>query len=327
MPFLNETSYPLWGIFKNGHFNTIYKTISAHFKINYTRKRLFTDDDDFIDLDISSVSSKRVVIVIHGLEGSSKSSYILALTHYLNSKNTDVIAVNLRGCSGEPNKKLQTYHSGKTDDLDFIIKHVVANYNYNNINIVGFSLGGNLTLKYMGEYADKIPSLVKRAVAISAPCSLEDSSIQLAKPASYIYMAKFLKSLKIKALEKIDSFPNSGLNKEAILASKNFHDFDNVFTAPVFGYKSAQEYWHKNSSLGFLSSINKPTLLINALDDPFLMGRCYPFEIAKKHSYFSFLPTTYGGHVGFNSTFNKYNNLWVEQRVLNFLNDECSTSQ
>ncbi len=327
MPLLNETSYPLWLIFKNGHFNTIYKTISSHFKINYIRKRILTDDDDFIDLDISSVNSKRVVMAIHGLEGSSKSSYILALTHYLNSKNTDVIAVNLRGCSGESNKKLQTYHSGKTDDLDFIIKHVVTNFEYSEINIVGFSLGGNLTLKYMGEYAYKMPPQVKRAVAISAPCSLEDSSIQLAKPASYIYMAKFLKSLKVKALEKIDSFANSGLNKKTILASKNFHDFDGVFTAPVFGFKSAQDYWTKNSSLHFLTSINKPTLLINALDDPFLMGRCYPFEIAKKQPYFSFLPTTHGGHVGFNSTFNKYNNLWVEQRVLNFLESDDDVSQ
>ena len=179
----------------------------------------------------------------------------------------------------------------------------------------------------MGEYAYKMPPQVKRAVAISAPCSLEDSSIQLAKPASYIYMAKFLKSLKVKALEKIDSFANSGLNKKTILASKNFHDFDGVFTAPVFGFKSAQDYWTKNSSLHFLTSINKPTLLINALDDPFLMGRCYPFEIAKKQPYFSFLPTTHGGHVGFNSTFNKYNNLWVEQRVLNFLESDDDVSQ
>lgn len=140
-------------------------------------------------------------------------------------------------------------------------------------------------------------------------------------------MKKFLRSLKVKALKKIEDFPDSGLDKKAILSSKSFHDFDNAFTAPVFGYKNAQDYWTQNSSLYFIPLITKSTLLISAMDDPFLAGNCYPFKIAEDHKYFSFLPTTYGGHVGFNSQFNKHRNFWIEQRVLNFLNDDKNASQ
>ena len=170
MPLLKNKTYQPWIVFKNGHFNTLYNTISPNFKVIYRRERIFTNDDDFIDLDLSSVNSKRLVIAIHGLEGSSQSSYILSLVHFLNSKKIDVIVFNLRGCSGKTNNKIISYHSGKTDDLDFVIKHVVTQHNYDEINIVGFSLGGNLTLKYLGENTNNLPKKFNRAVCISTPC-------------------------------------------------------------------------------------------------------------------------------------------------------------
>ncbi|MCF6212456.1 MAG: alpha/beta fold hydrolase [Flavobacteriaceae bacterium] len=327
MPILKDNTYKPWYVFKNKHFNTIYKKLSPRFKVKYKRERLITPDDDFIDLDIASVHSKRAVIAIHGLEGSAQSSYILSLVHYLNSQDIDVIAFNLRGCSGEPNNKLSTYHSGKTEDLDLVVRHVISHYNYNDINIVGYSLGGNLTLKYMGEYANNLPAKLNRAVAISVPCQLKDVSIQLAKSKNTIYMKAFLISLKAKVLERLKRFPNNNLNKEAILNSKNFYDFDKAYTAPVFGFKDAEDYWHKNSSLHFLAAIKRPTILINALDDLFLLDSCYPFNIAKEHKYFTLLTTRYGGHVGFNSTFNKRHNLWLEKRVLTFIKTPCTARQ
>lgn len=322
-----DTSYKNWALFKNKHFNTVYRIISPKFKVAYQRKRLITPDNDFIDLDIASVGSKSVVIAIHGLEGSSQSSYILSLAYFLNTKHVDVIAVNLRGCSGEDNKQIYAYHSGFTSDLDIVIKAVIKQFDYQNISLVGYSLGGNLVLKYLGEYTDKIPDKVTSCVSVSAPCDLEDSSIQLAKNGNALYMNTFLKTLKVKAQNKIKRFPNFELDAVKISKAKNFAEFDNYFTAPIFGYKSAKDYWHHNSCLPFIPNIKKPSLLISALDDPFFSEKSLPYNEAKSHRYFDLKITKYGGHVGFNSTFYKKDNLWCETQIFNYLKPYLRDSQ
>ena len=151
MALKTDSSYNPEFLFKNNHFNTIYRTLFQNLEINYTRKRLELEDGDFIDLDFSSVNSNKIVVAIHGLEGSSGSNYIKSLTKVLNQHQFDVVAVNLRGCSGESNRKLNSYHSGKTDDLDKVITYINTKYSYIEINLVGFSLGGNMILKYLGE--------------------------------------------------------------------------------------------------------------------------------------------------------------------------------
>jgi len=327
MSLVSDTSYKPWMPFKNKHFNTIYRTLSSKFKVIYRRKRLQTPDNDFIDLDIASVKSNNVVIVIHGLEGSAQSAYVLAVAHFLNTQAVDVIAVNLRGCSGEDNKHIFAYHSGFTSDLNFVIQQVIKGYSYQTISLLGYSLGGNMVLKYMGEYADSLPLQLKCAVGVSAPCDLEDSSNQLAKKSRFLYMNSFLKSLKKKALLKFEHFPNFELDKNRILNARNFADFDDAFTAPIFGYKSALDYWTQNSCKQFLPLIKKPTLLITALDDPFLSDKCYPFLEAKNHPHFDLLATKYGGHVGFNCRFNKVYNLWCERQLLGFIEPHFSHSQ
>lgn len=327
MAIISDITYKHWALFKHKHFNTVYRIISSKFKVAYQRKRLFTPDDDFIDLDIASVGSKSVVISIHGLEGSSQSSYILSLAHFLNTKHVDVISVNLRGCSGIDNNQIYAYHSGFTSDLHVIIQEVIKQYHYQDISLVGYSLGGNLVLKYLGEYADKIPDKVKSCVSVSAPCDLEDSSLQLAKKGNAIYMNTFLKTLKIKALKKINRFPDFNLDTDRISQAKDFADFDNYFTAPIFGFKSAENYWHHNSCLPFIPNIKKPSLLISALDDPFFSKKSFPFNEAKNHKYFDLKVTKYGGHVGFNSTFYKHHNLWCETQIFNYLKPYFSDSQ
>ena len=142
--------------FKNKHFNTLYRYFSTLKHIDYQRQRFDTQDNDFIDLDIASVSSNKVIIAIHGLEGNSNSSYIKSLVNRANQQNYDVIAFNLRGCSGEPNLKLSSYHSGKSADLHEVIQFVEKMFQYESLYIVGYSLGGNMTIKYMGEYAKKL---------------------------------------------------------------------------------------------------------------------------------------------------------------------------
>jgi len=144
--------------FKNSHFNTMYRPLFMKDICSYLRKRITTWDNDFIDLDFSSVGSDSLVLLIHGLEGSSESRYMASASKHLNSIGLDSVCFNLRSCSGEDNLLLSTYHSGKTDDLGFVINYILENYTYQNIIIVGFSLGGNLTLKYLGELSEDISS-------------------------------------------------------------------------------------------------------------------------------------------------------------------------
>jgi predicted alpha/beta-fold hydrolase len=320
MPVLKNATYKPSLLFKNKHFNTVYRTLFNDSNANFNRERLELADGDFIDLDISSVNSDKLVIAIHGLEGSSKSSYIVSLTNVLNQHNFDVIAMNHRGCSGEPNRLLSSYHSGKTEDLELVIKYIENQYDYKEIHIVGYSLGGNMTLKYMGE--SKVSSKVKSAVGVSVPCSLKDSSIQMNLLSNRLYLNRFLKTLKKKTFEKLVQFPNSFLTEESIKSIKNFKDFDDVYTAPAHGFENADDYYKKSSCKHFIPSIKTPTLLITSLDDPFFGAACYPFREAEANNNFFMEPTTYGGHVGFGTYLNSTLNTWCEHRVLSFLKQQ-----
>ncbi|SNR36422.1 YheT family hydrolase [Lutibacter flavus] len=317
MPII-ESSYKPSLLFKNHHFNTVYKTLFNSETIIYKRTRIETSDNDFIDLDFSLKNSNTLVIAMHGLEGSSKSKYIVSVVNYLNLNNIDCVSVNFRGCSGEDNNNVYSYNSGKTDDVSLIINYILTHYNYKNIVLLGYSMGGNITLKYMGENSET-PSIIKGSIAVSAPCDLEGSSNVLSKWHNAVYLNRFMSTLKEKSILKLEKFPNSGLNKEAILNAENFRDFDNAVTAPLFGYKNAHDYWKKCSSKQFLEGINLPTLLINALDDSFLSESCYPFEAAKNHKYLTLEVPKYGGHVGFNTSFFGKDLLWSEKRILHFI--------
>jgi len=321
MALKTDSSYNPEFLFKNNHFNTIYRTLFQNLEINYTRKRLELEDGDFIDLDFSSVNSNKIVVAIHGLEGSSGSNYIKSLTKVLNQQQFDVVAINLRGCSGESNRKISSYHSGKTDDLDKVITYLNAKYSYKEINLVGFSLGGNMILKYLGEDIFDSHKMIRSAVTVSVPCDLKGSSIELSKFWNKAYMKRFLISLKNKLIVKSEQFPDSFLEMEKIKKAQNFFDMDNLYTAPAHGFKDALDYWEKNSSKQFIPSIKTPTLLITSQDDPFLSKSCIPVKEAKNNSNFILELTNYGGHVGFNSSFSKTNNHWLEKRIVGFLSN------
>lgn len=317
MPLISSTYNPSF-LFKNTHINTIYKTLFYKSQIKYTRKRIETPDQDFLDIDFSLVSSNTLVIALHGLEGNSNSKYIVSLVNYLNKHQIDCAAVNFRGCSGEDNNHLYTYNSGKTDDVTTILNYILNTYNYKNIVLVGYSMGGNIALKYLGE-TTIIPSEVKGSIAISAPCDLEGSSNALSKRENTLYMKRFLKTLKKKSLDKIKQYPEHNLNIQAILNAKNFSEFDNAVTAPLFGFKNAKDYWTHSSSKPFLPTIKLPSLIINALDDTFLSESCYPFEEAKHHKSLYLETPKYGGHVGFNTSTPKKDLFWSENRITTFI--------
>lgn len=318
MPILTSDFHPSLP-FRNGHFNTVYRPLFMKEKHSYERERITTWDDDFVDLDFSYVGSDTLVLLIHGLEGSSESKYMISASNEFNNAGFDTVCFNLRGCSGEDNLLLSTYHSGKTEDVHYVVKHLLHHYTYKKLIIVGYSLGGNLTLKYMGEYTNRISPKVKLAIAVSVPVDLASSGREMSTLKNKIYMEEFLKTLRLKVLEKAHKFPEYTVNKTALFKAKDFKDFDAIYTAPVFGFADPEDYWDKASSKPYLSSIQKPTLLITSLDDPFLSKECYPYEEANNSEHFFLEAAKYGGHVGFVSSFKQKENRWLEQRMLRFI--------
>lgn len=322
MPLLKDqltTSFP----FKNPHINTIYKFFSVKYKPDYKRVRIPTWDNDFIDLDFLMNNSFSLIILIHGLEGSSDSSYMISTGRYLHSLGFDVVCMNLRSCSGEDNNILKTYHAGKTDDVHFIIKYIEENYNYQNIILNGFSLGGNLTLKYLGEYQNQVPTIVKGGIAISVPIDLTSSQAELSKLKNKLYMQEFLRTIKSKIIVKSQKFPEYNPDKKILAKASSFRDLEEIYTAPIFGFDSPEDYWEKASSKPYLDKIQHKALLINAKDDSFLSIECYPYEIAEYSDNFFLLTPNYGGHVGFVSSFNDQS-YWVEKQIVNFIQNELN---
>ena len=318
MPVLTSNFTPTF-LFKNGHFNTIYRSVFSKESCKYKRKRVSTWDNDFIDLDFSLVGSKTLVLLIHGLEGSSQSKYIVSTTKYLNQKGLDTVCFNLRGCSGDDNLLLGTYHSGKTEDVDFIVKHLSRNYEYENIILIGFSLGGNLTLKYIGEQSENSATKVKGGIAISVPIDIASGEFELEKLKNKLYLERFLKTMKTKILEKADKFPEFQLDKDLLAKASRFKHLESLYTVPVFGFESPEDYWEKASAKPYLSKIKIPTLLINSKDDTFLSNQCFPFDEANNSKNFFFETTNYGGHCGFISSFYSAKNNWLELRIERFI--------
>jgi predicted alpha/beta-fold hydrolase len=314
MPVItNDYKPPLF--FKNRHINTIYSSLFRKTKLpSFKRKRIETLDDDFLDIDLIENGSKKIAILCHGLEGSSDSKYIQATSKLLSLNGYSVAAMNYRFCSGEINRQLATYHSGKTDDLHVVINYVLPNYD--SIYLVGFSLGGNLILKYNGEALFSLSSKIKANVAISVPVDLKGSSIALKRSENILYSWRFIRTLSKKMYLKHQQFPNQ-LDVAPLKKVKTLTDFDNFFTSKINGFIDAEDYYLKASSKQFIPNISKPTLLINALDDPFLSESCFPISEAKENSKFYLMTPSHGGHVGFISKGDFY---WSEIQILNFLN-------
>ena len=319
MPILNSNTYSPAPLLRFGHLSTILPNILRKVKTPpYERFRLETDDGDFLDLDFSKVGSDTLVILTHGLEGSSDREYMSAMVNEVNANGWDALAINLRGCGGTPNNLYSSYHSGKSDDLKRVVNYVVNNYSYHSIMLIGYSLGGNITLKYVGEEGVEIHPTIKAAAAVSVPIMLHDSANELAKRANWIYMNRFVRKLSPKLKEKIKRFPQDDLSPKVIKKMKTFYDFDSLYTAPAHGFNSAEDYWERSSSRPFIKDIHIPTLLINAKDDPFLAANCYPYEEAESNPNFYLLAPEHGGHVGFMSRIWEKESYWHEKEMMNF---------
>ncbi len=320
MPVLSSeiVPVPFWQF--NGHLQTILPNYNRKVEgVTYIRERLTTWDDDFLDLDWSKKGSKRLAIVSHGLAGSSDAGYVKSLVKISNENGWDALAWNYRGCSGEPNKHLYSFHGGKSDDLLWVIRHAEKKQQYEDIYLIGVSMGGNITLKLLGETDPENLTVVKGAVAISTPVDMYETSYHLIKGLNRMYSDRYLKQYKEMLSLKIDMFSEKDdMDFKHVFSAENLHDFADRFTAPSFGFKDAEEYLKSQSSRNFLKNIKIPTLLINADNDPFLTASSYPFEEAENSDYFYLLKTINGGHVGFAEK-NSETYSWVDKRTVAFL--------
>lgn len=300
----------------NAHLETIIPSLFR--KVNdlppYQRERIDTPDQDFLDLDWLANGSQKLAIISHGLEGNTTRAYIKGMAKALYQNGYDVLTWNYRGCSGEINKAMRFYHSGATDDLATVIEHA-HNKSYAEINLIGFSLGGNLTLKYLGEERAR-PTQIKKAVAFSVPLDLHTSCIKISQPSNWIYSTRFLRSLRKKVLDKSKIMRQ--LDASAVKKAKTLQEFDDIFTGPIHGFKNAIDYYTQSSSIKVVASIRTPTLIVNAKNDPFLSEACYPDALLKDHPFVTFESPEHGGHVGF-TQFNKNGLYWSEERALEFL--------
>ncbi|MGV3538493.1 MAG: YheT family hydrolase [Rufibacter sp.] len=283
--------------------------------IVFTRERLTTPDHDFLDVDWSQVGAKTLVVLSHGLEGDSRRPYMKGMVQALNKAGFDALAWNFRSCSGEPNLLLRSYHMGAVEDLDLVVRHVLATERYDAVHLVGFSMGGNLTLNYLSQWAEKVPAQVKRAAVFSVPCHMKSACQQLAKPQNRIYMRRFLKSLHEKLKEKAQRFTVDLTGYERI---QTFEEFDNRYTAPFHGFHSAHDYYERCSSVQHLHLIKVPTLLVNAKNDPFLSQECFPVAQAQENPNLYLEMPQNGGHVGFSEDFLK-GLYYSERRAVEFL--------
>ncbi len=293
---------------------TLFRKVEG---VHYQRERILTPDDDFLDLDWSRTGSKRVAILSHGLEGNSGRAYMRGMVKALNRRGWDALAWNFRGCSGEPNRKAQSYHSGATEDLHLVIEHALRDP-YTDIALIGFSLGGNMNLKYLGERGNRIHPAVKKAVSFSVPCDLKSGAEKMAQPSNKIYMIRFFRMLREKMKVKSELFPGE-ITNEDFKRVATFKEFDDRYTAPIHGFRDAEDYWKKASCKQFLDSISIPALLVNARNDPFLNEPCYPTKEAEANpNFFLEIPKS-GGHASFIMPGDN-GEYWSETRALEFLN-------
>ena len=319
----NNGFRPTWWL-TNRHAQTIWRRVAGRTpSLTYRRERLDTPDGDFVDLDWldrpPASPSAPLLIVLHGLEGSSRAKYVLGLLSAAAARRWRGVAVNFRSCSGELNRLPRFYHSGETQDLEWIVSGLIARSPHRPLALVGFSLGGNVLLKWLGERGEKAPAQLQAAVAVSVPYDLGVAAHQVDRGFGRVYGQVFLRTLKVKALEKAARFPGL-VDPQLVRGLASFAEFDEHVTAPIHGFAGAQDYWTQSSCLPWIEKIRKPTLLISSADDPFLPSRYLPRESVARSAWLEADFTEGGGHVGFvKGPWPWSASYWVDQRVVEYL--------
>lgn len=322
---IKTTFKPAWWL-KNPHLQTLYPALFRKISAPLLRReRLMTPDNDFIDIDWCGDGDKPLIILLHGLTGSSESVYIKGLQRVLLTNNFRSVALNFRGCSGELNHSARCYHSGETDDLNFLYQTLREREPNTAFAAIGFSLGGNVLLKWLGEQGGKLSLFA--AVAVSVPLVLSACATKLDSGFSKFYRANLLRELKVYITDKQRHLEKIGHQNEAekikqlgdLSNIKSFWQYDERVVAKLHGFKNAHDYYARSSSRQFLKTIAVPTLLIQAADDPFMTKNVIP-KLDELAACVQLEITGEGGHVGFVSGKNPLKPLyWLEQRIPEFL--------
>jgi predicted alpha/beta-fold hydrolase len=323
---MTTTFKPAWWL-PGAHSQTLWASfLRSPLKLARNRERLWLDDGDFIDLDWHGPHAAEVplVLLLHGLTGSSKSHYILGQQQALAAQGWASVALNWRGCSGEPNLLPRSYHSGVSDDLAAVIQHLKAVRPLAPLYAVGYSLGGNVLLKYLGESGER--SGLQAAVAVSVPFRLDHCADRIDLGFSRVYQAHFMRELRAHVLDKKQRFRSN--DQQPHLATleqlgpldkmRTFWDFDGRVTAPLHGYADADDYYRRVSSRYFLPAIKVPTLLIHAADDPVVFRHSVP-ELSELASTTQLELHAHGGHVGFIDGSPGKPGLYLERRIPQWL--------
>jgi predicted alpha/beta-fold hydrolase len=309
---------PWW--LPGGHLQTIYaRSLAKNCRVAFRRERWETPDQDFIDLDWlgQEADDSRLIVLFHGLEGCSQSHYAISLMKAATRSGWRGVVPHFRGCSGEANRLVRSYHSGDSREIDWILRRLKDANRHAKIYVVGVSLGGNMLLKWLGEEGVAASLIVERAVAVSAPMDLAAAARVLDSGFNrMVYTSHFLNLLKPMALAKIAAH-NLAIDARAIRASLTFRQFDDLFTAPLHGFKDAADYWSRSSSKPWLKHIRVPTLLVNAQNDPFLPSAVLPSPAEVSDAVALDFPKS-GGHAGFVSGSFPGNLDWLPRRILEF---------
>ncbi|MGH8751934.1 MAG: hydrolase [Burkholderiales bacterium] len=307
---------PWW--LPGGHLQTIYAAaLARRHGVNYRRARWDTPDGDFIDVDwLDGDAQKPLLVLFHGLEGSSQSHYALSLMSAARKLKWRGIAVLFRGCSGEINRLPRAYHSGDSAEINWILRRLKQQNPQSAIYAIGVSLGGNALLKWLGEQGAAANDVIQAAAAVSAPLDLMAAGDHLGQGFNLFYTRIFLSSMKRKYKEKLRLFPLL-FERDAMLRAKTLREFDDIITAPVHGYKNTDDYWTRASSKPGLKNIQTPALIINARNDPFLPARALPPPAEVSTAVTLEFPEQ-GGHAGFVSgTFPGHLD-WLPQRIFSY---------
>jgi len=316
------------------HAMTVYASLARAFlpRPPARRERWELPDGDFLDVDrYAPPGAGRAggpgeqhppgtVVVCHGLEGSSRAPYVRGLVAVALSRGLGVLALNFRGCSGEANRLARFYHSGETGDLALVVDRLAAEQPGRSLLLAGFSLGGNVVVKYLGERGDGLPPEVRAAAAISVPFDLAASARAIDGPGfwSRVYRERFMRRLRRKAAAKALRFPGA-FDAAAAARARTFAAFDAAVTAPLHGFPSAGAYWSGCSAGRFLAGVRRPLLALSSLDDPFVPAASIPFEAAAANPAVTLETTPAGGHVAFVSGWPFWPSFWAERRAIEFL--------
>ena len=309
---------PAW--LPNGHLQTIYpaKCVPKP-KVAFRRERWDTPDQDFIDIDfVDGEVDKPLLVMFHGLEGSSNSHYARAMMHAVRSLGWSGAIPHFLGCSGELNRGPRFYHSGDSQEIDWILRRLHQQQRHQAkigpMYACGVSLGGNALLRWLGESQHQA-DFIDAACAISAPLDLAQGGVALSRGFNMVYTRSFLQTLKPKCVRKLIQFPRL-FDREQMLSAKNLYEFDNVVTAPLHGYRNTEDYWHRASAKHVLGDMTVRSLVLNARNDPFLPGEHLPLHAS------SVVTLEYpdnGGHVGFATGLPPGRIDWLPQRIIKFL--------